>query len=91
MNPQRATAYTAVVRLVDDAELSEAERGRIRAAADALVFAAAWDEPEVRAAVRDMRALADNLLERWPAADVEALADGLEGAGPALATLALHA
>ena len=91
MTEQRAQSYTAVIRLVDDGELSDAERERIRTAADTLVFARSWDEPEVRTAVRDMRRLADVLLERWPAFDVEALADGLEGAGPALETLALHA
>ena len=71
MTSERSQAYGRVMRALEDvgpAKLLDAERERIRGAADTLFFAEDLGvDVEARDAVADMTALARNLVEsdRW--------------------------
>ena len=69
MNSDRTQAYGRIVKTLEDlgpAKLLATEQVRIRDAADTLIFASSADH-DVMAAVEDVRALADHLVEseRW--------------------------
>jgi hypothetical protein len=68
MNAERTQAYGRVIKTLDDlgpAKLQRAEMERIREAADTLIFAT--DPTEALAALADVEALAEHLVEsgRW--------------------------
>jgi hypothetical protein len=86
MNSERTQAYGRIVKTLEDlgpAKLLDGEQERIRQAADTLIFASDGDS-DVRAAVADIRALADHLAEsgRWTAERADELVDDLAGCGP---------
>ena len=83
MTPDRARAYGRVVETVDElgpSKLLLAERDRIRAAADLLVFARDMiRDPEARDALLDADALCRHLVDsgRWESTTADQLADHL--------------
>jgi hypothetical protein len=85
MNTERTQAYGRVVRTLDDlgpTKLQPAEQERIREAADTLIFAADLDE--ARAALEDVDALAEHLVEsgRWTSERADRLVQDLLACGP---------
>jgi len=88
MTPDRARAYGRVVKTVDElgpSKLLPAERDRIRAAADLLVFARDMiRDPEAREALLDADALCCHLVDsgRWESAAADELADHLFACAP---------
>jgi hypothetical protein len=87
MNSQRAQSYGRVMRTLEeigDSLLRDAERARIREAADTLLFSEALDEPGVREALDDIEELARELVEaeRWSDEQVRRLLDDIGDCGP---------
>jgi hypothetical protein len=87
MTADRSRAYARVTRTVDDlgaAKLHELERRRVRDAADALVFASAYDAAAL-GALEDMEQLTQELVEsgRWTPERAGRLADDVAACGPA--------
>jgi hypothetical protein len=85
MTSERAQAYGRVMQTIADlgpAKLHAAEQERIRAAADAIFFCE--DAAEARAALVDIRELADALVaaDRWLEDSAQKLISDLEDAGP---------
>jgi hypothetical protein len=85
MNSDRTQAYGRVVRTLDDlgpTKLQPAELDRIREAADTLIFAGSPDE--ARAAIEDVRELAEHLVavDRWTDERAEQLLSDLQDCGP---------
>jgi len=86
MTSERTQAYGRIVKTLEDlgpAKLLDSEQERIRNAADTLIFAEGPDE-HVLAALDDVRALADHLVEsgRWTEDRALMLLDDLAAAGP---------
>jgi hypothetical protein len=86
MTSERTQSYSRVVRTLDDlgpTKLLATEQERIRDAADTLIFSAGVEDAE-RAAIADVQALVDHLIEsgRWTAERAEELRDDLLGCGP---------
>ena len=86
MNSDRTQAYGRIVKTLEDlgpAKLLDTEQVRIRDAADTLIFASDADH-DVLAAVEDVRALADHLVEsgRWTEERAAKLVDDLGACGP---------
>ena len=86
MNSDRTQAYGRIVKTLEDlgpAKLLATEQIRIRDAADTLIFASGADH-DVMAAVEDVRALADHLVEsdRWTEERAAKLVDDLGACGP---------
>ena len=88
MTSERSQAYGRVMRTLDDvgpAKLTEAERERIRAAADTLFFAEdLGSDGEARDAVSDVTALARHLVdsERWLDESARKLLQDVLACGP---------
>jgi hypothetical protein len=85
MTSERTQAYGRVVKTLDDlgpSKLLDAEQRRIREAADSLIFAADLDE--ARAALEDISALSEHLVEsgRWSDTMADRLVDDLLACGP---------
>jgi hypothetical protein len=85
MTSERTQAYGRVVKTLEDigpSKLLPAEQDRVREAADTLIFAADLDES--RAALADVDALAEHLVEsgRWSETMAERLIDDLLSCGP---------
>ena len=86
MNSDRTQAYGRIVKTLEDlgpAKLLDAEQQRIRTAADTLIFASG-SEPDVMAAVEDVRTLAEHLAEsgRWTEERATKLVDDVSACGP---------
>ena len=83
----RSAAYGRVVQTLRDdgpAKLLEAEQDLVREAADALLFAAdPLDDPAACAAVRDLEALAEELVAtgRWTAERADELVGDVVACG----------
>lgn len=90
MTPERSQAYGRVMKTLActvPSRLHPRERDTIRAAADTLLFAPdLQSDAEARAALREMRALADLLVEsdRWHFDSADGLLADVEDCGPAL-------
>lgn len=89
MTADRSTAYGRVMRTLSDmgpAKLHDAERQRIRSAADTLLFAADGDLAALDA-LADMEDLARHLAgnDRWSGERARRLADDVAACGPAFA------
>lgn len=88
MTSERSQAYGRVMRTLDDvgpAKLTEAERERIRAAADMLFFSEdLGSDGEARDAVSDVTALARHLVdsERWLDESARKLLQDILACGP---------
>ena len=88
MTSERSQAYGRVVRTLEDvgpAKLTEAERERVRAAADTLFFAEDLSvDADARDAVSDITALARHLVEseRWLDESARKLLHDVLAAGP---------
>lgn len=87
MNSQRAQSYGRVMRTLeemDGPQLRDAERGRIREAADTVLFSEALEEPGVREALDDVEELARELVEteRWSDERARRLLDDIGDCGP---------
>jgi hypothetical protein len=85
MTSDRTQAYGRVIKTLEDigpAKLQPAEEGRIREAADNLIFAADLDE--ARATLEDIEALFEHLVAsgRWTAERANELATDLLACGP---------
>jgi hypothetical protein len=85
MNTERTQAYGRVVKTLDDvgpAKLQRAELQRVRDAADTLIFA--FDLDEARAALEDVDALTEHLVEsgRWSDDRAQQLVDDILACGP---------
>jgi hypothetical protein len=85
MTSERASAYGQVMKTIADVgptKLQPAEADRIREAADTLFFCE--DPREQRAAIEDVEALLDVLVEsaRWLESTAEVLLADLEDCGP---------
>jgi hypothetical protein len=85
MTTERTQAYGRVIKTLEDlgpAKLQPAEQDRIREAADTLIFAADLDE--ARAALEDVDALAEHLVEsgRWTSERADRLVQDLLACGP---------
>jgi hypothetical protein len=88
MNTERTQAYGRVVKTLDDvgpAKLQRAELQRVRDAADTLIFA--FDLDEARAALEDVDALTEHLVEsgRWSDERAQQLVDDILACGPVTA------
>ena len=88
MNTERTQAYGRVVKTLDDvgpAKLQRAELQRVRDAADTLIFA--FDLDEARAALEDIDALTEHLVEsgRWSDERAQQLVDDILACGPVTA------
>jgi hypothetical protein len=86
MTSERASAYGRVMKTLEDlgpAKLHDLERRRVRAAADALLFADPGDHAAVDA-LRDAEQLVRDLIEsgRWTAETAGRLADDVAACGP---------
>jgi hypothetical protein len=86
MNSDRTQAYGRIVKTLEDlgpAKLLDGEQIRIRDAADTLIFASDADR-DVMAAVEDVHALADHLVEsgRWTDERAAKLVDDVSACGP---------
>jgi hypothetical protein len=86
MNAERTQAYTRIVKTLEEigpVKLLDTELVRIREAADTLIFASEVQD-DVSAAIDDIRALADHLVEsgRWSYERATALVDDVSGCGP---------
>jgi hypothetical protein len=86
MNAERTQAYGRIVKTLEEigpVKLLETELTRIREAADTLIFASDVED-DARAAIEDIRALADHLVEsgRWSFERATALVDDVSGCGP---------
>ena len=88
MTSERSQAYGRVMRTLEDlgpSKLTEAERERIRAAADTLFFAEdLGTDAEARDAVAEVTALARHLVEsdRWLDESARRLLQDVLGCGP---------
>jgi hypothetical protein len=87
MNSQRAESYGRVMRTLEEMGgtlLRDAERERIREAADTLLFSEALEEPGVREALDDVEELARELVEneRWSDERARRLLDDIGACGP---------
>ena len=85
MNSERTQAYGRVVKTLEDlgpAKLQPAELGRVRDAADTLIFAAGVDE--ARASLEDVDALAEHLVAsgRWSEERAQQLVEDILACGP---------
>ena len=85
MTTERTQAYGRVIKTLEDlgpAKLQAAEQDRIREAADTLIFATDLDE--ARAALEDVDALAEHLVEsgRWTSERADRLVQDLLACGP---------
>ena len=85
MTSERTQAYGRVVRTLDDvgpAKLHDAEQQRIRDAADALIFAASYEE--ARETLGEVEALTELLVEsgRWTEERAQELAHDVMACGP---------
>ena len=86
MTSERTQAYGRIVKTLEDlgpTKLLASEQERIRDAADTLIFAEGPDD-HVIAALDDIRALADHLVEsgRWTEERALLLVDDVAGTGP---------
>jgi hypothetical protein len=84
MTGERAQAYGRVLHMLQElgpTKLHQSEQSRIRDAADALIFAASFDD--ARAALEDADALCEHLVatDRWTEARAAVLADDLLACG----------
>jgi hypothetical protein len=91
MTSDRTQAYGRVVRTLDDlgpTKLQPAEIGRIRDAADTLIFASTPDE--ARPAVDDVLALTEHLVsvDRWTQERADQLLGDIEACGPVASPVA---
>ena len=88
MTSERSQAYGRVMRTLEDlgpAKLTEAERERVRAAADTLFFAEDLGvDAEAREAVSDVTGLARHLVEsdRWLDESARKLLQDILACGP---------
>jgi hypothetical protein len=87
MNSQRAQSYGRVMRTLDEMGgtlLRDAERERIREAADTLLFSESLEDPGVREALDDIEELATVLVEseRWSDERARRLLDDIGDCGP---------
>ena len=87
MNSQRAQSYGRVMRTLDEMGgtlLRDAERERIREAADTLLFSESLEDSGVRAALDDVEELAQLLVEseRWSDERARRLLDDIGDCGP---------
>ena len=85
MNTERTHAYGRVVKTLEDlgpTKLQASEQDRVRDAADTLIFAADLDE--ARAALEDVDALAEHLVEsdRWSHERARQLVEDILACGP---------
>lgn len=92
MNSERAQAYGRVMRRLEDAagaKLHDAEIALIRDSADTLLFAARLDEPGAAEALLLVERLTHDLADsdRWTSESAQALANDVNGCGPAFATV----
>jgi hypothetical protein len=88
MTTERTRAYGRVMKTLAElgpSKLQSSEQARIRAAADALIFAAGMHE--TRESLRDMGRLAETLVDsgRWLEETVDRLITDLLGCGPSVA------
>ena len=88
MNTERTQAYGRIVKTLDDvgpAKLQRAELQRVRDAADTLIFA--FDLDEARAALEDIDALSEHLVDsgRWSDERAQQLLDDILACGPVTA------
>lgn len=88
MNTERTQAYGRVVKTLEDvgpAKLQRAELQRVRDAADTLIFA--FDLDEARAALEDIDALVEHLVDsgRWSDERAQQLVDDILACGPVTA------
>ena len=88
MNTERTQAYGRVVKTLEDvgpAKLQRAELQRVRDAADTLIFA--FDLDEARAALEDIDALTEHLVNsgRWSDERAQQLVDDILACGPVTA------
>ena len=86
MTSERTQAYGRIVKTLEDlgqAKLLADEQERIRVAADTQIFASGPDD-QVIAALDDIRALADHLVEsgRWTEERALLLVDDVAATGP---------
>ena len=87
MNSQRAQSYGRVMRTLEEMGgtlLRDAERERIREAADTLLFSESLDDPGVREALDDVEELVQLLVEseRWSDERARRLLDDIGDCGP---------
>ena len=85
MNTDRTQAYGRVVKTLEDlgpAKLQPAELGRVRDAADTLIFASGVEE--TREAMADVDVLVEHLVasDRWSEERARQLVDDLLACGP---------
>jgi hypothetical protein len=85
MTAERTQAYGRVMKTLQEigpAKLQPSEQERIRDAADTLIFAA--DVDDARAALRDLAALAEHLVNsgRWTDERTDELVEDLLACGP---------
>jgi hypothetical protein len=85
MNSERTHAYGRVLRTLEDlgpTKLHDAEQGRIREAADTLIFAATFED--ARTALEDVDALCEHLVatDRWSEERAAELAQDILACGP---------
>jgi len=90
MTSERSQAYGRVMRRLSDVsgiKLHAAEEAIVRDAADALLFAAAPQDPAAVEAITLGERLTADLADsgRWTAESAQALADDVAGCGPAFA------
>ena len=88
MNTERTQAYGRVVKTLEDvgpAKLQRGELQRVRDAADTLIFA--FDLDEARAALEDIDALTEHLVNsgRWSDERAQQLVDDILACGPVTA------
>ncbi len=86
MTSERTQAYGRIVKTLEEigpVKLLASEQERIRDAADILIFASGPDD-HVVAALDDVRALADHLVEtgRWTEERALLLVDDISATGP---------
>jgi hypothetical protein len=87
MTSERAQAYGRVMKQLEelgDAKLQPSEQARLREAADTLLFCEDPSRPEVGAALDDVEALVDVLLEadRLTEERAQRLLDDVSACGP---------
>ena len=87
MTSDRAQAYGRVVQTLDDlgqSKLNAAEQGRVRDAADTLLFAEDPSDDAARAALDDIEALTRVLTDarRWSDERARQLLDDVTACGP---------
>ncbi len=88
MTPERTQAYRRVVKTLSDlgpSKLLEPEQGRIRDAADELIFCRDPDDGPAREAIADIESLSGALVAsgRWEQISADRLLDDVAACGPA--------